>query len=406
MTTETLDRPRSRGIYVLTSAVGISSLGLSMTFIALPLFVVQMHGNTGKTAILISLAAVSSGLGGLFAGPLVDKWGFKRTAMVSHLFGACAAASIPFAALTGLLSFPALCLLIVCASLLDVPGGVAITGLVPKLAAAAKMPLERGNAMLGGVRQMSMLLGPPLGGLGVALSGSNGVLMFDAIASIVAGTLIAVGVRIAVGRPAVKTSTGTYFRDMTEGLSLAFRNKLIRTLTISSFTFGGLEVALSGVVLLTYAFEHLDSKIAFSMLLVSFGVGLVIGTIVFGLIGHRYNRRRAYLSSCFSVGLLILPLAFLPPLPIAMVLLLVLGAAAAPAEPLFVGAMQRNVPQEVFGRVMTSTGTLAIASTPAGALLAMVMIEDLGLRTAILMIGSAYLTVTVRLWATPQLKAM
>ncbi|RSO40400.1 hypothetical protein DMH15_15065 [Streptomyces sp. WAC 06725] len=403
MTSLGFPRRRRWGIHALLGAVAVSSLGEAMMVVAVPWFVLKTTGSVAQTGIVVAIGAVTSGVVGFVAGPLVDRWGFRAMAVVAYAVGGLGAACIPLLYALDALDFPTLALLVVAANALDVPGGAAVTGLVPELSEAAGMPLERGNALLTGIHQVAQLCGPPLGGAGVALLGTHSVLLLDAIACGLAALVILVcisaGRRAAERRPA-----GAYLADLRSGLRTLRRHRLLRAVAISGTAFNALDSGLAGVVLVTYAYQHLGSAASLGVLLTSFGLGAVAGTVGYAVFGHRISGRFLYIGTGFAAGLLIASLVSLPPLPVGAALLAVLGAVAAPVGPLRTGVLQRSVPREQYGRVTAAVDTVGLAAVPLGASLTVAAVGALGLRPAIGLIAGVYLLVVVCCWAAPALR--
>ncbi|WP_159042341.1 MFS transporter [Streptomyces sp. H021] len=399
-------RRRRWGIYVLLGAVAVASVGEAMMVVAAPWFVLQTTGSVAQTGILVALGAVASGAVGFVSGPLVDRWGFRATAVLSYAVGGIGAACIPVMHALEMLNFPVLAALVVAANVLDIPASAAVTGLVPELSADAEMPLERGNALLGGVHQIAQLCGPPLGGAAVALLGVADVLLVDAAACLLAAALILGW--IAAGRAAAPgaRAAGTYLAELRSGLRTLREHRLLRAMAVSGTAFNGLDSGLAGVVLVTYAYQHLGSAAGLGVLLTAFGLGAVAGTVGYAVAGHRLGARRVYLGSGLAVALSIGALAALPSLAVGAVLLALLGAFAAPVGPLRTGVFQRSVPREQYGRVSAAVDTAGLVAVPLGASLTVVLVGAAGLRPTILTLACAYLLVVCGCWAAPALRGM
>ncbi|WP_330239797.1 MFS transporter [Streptomyces sp. NBC_00525] len=409
---------RPWGMRALLGAVLISSVGEAMVIVAVPWFVLEATGSAARTGVLLAVGAVSSGLAGLLAGPLVDRWGFKRMAVTAWVFGGAAAACIPVLHHLGRLDFATLIALTVAASVLDVPGVAAVTGLVPGLAGAARMPLERGNALLGGVHQAAQLAGVPLGGLATATLGADTVLALDALGCLLAAFLILVGVPSpgpTPSAPAAEAPAGrepslavrAYLDEIRVGLRLLWRERLVRALACSGAAFNALDSGLAGVLLAVYAHRELGSAAGLGVMLTAFSVGVLVGTGAYAVVGHRFGRRPAYLASGAGVGLLVAGLAVVSPsLPTAAVLLGLLGVVAAPVGPVRTTAFQRELRAETYGRVVSAVDTIGTAAVPLGAAATAVAAESLGVRPALAALAVAYLAVVTACWRSSALRTL
>lgn len=80
MTSLGFPRRRRWGIHALLGAVAVSSLGEAMMVVAVPWFVLKTTGSVAQTGIVVAIGAVTSGVVGFVAGPLVDRWGFRAMA--------------------------------------------------------------------------------------------------------------------------------------------------------------------------------------------------------------------------------------------------------------------------------------------------------------------------------------
>ncbi|WP_158717835.1 MFS transporter [Streptomyces sp. NRRL F-2664] len=399
-------RRRRWGVYVLLGGVAVASVGEAMMVVAVPWFVLQTTGSVAQTGFLVALGAVASAAVGFVSGPLVDRWGFRATAAASYAVGGIGAACIPVVHALGALDFPVLAALVVAANALDVPATAAVTGLVPELSADADMPLERGNALLGGVHQVAQLCGPPLGGAAVALFGVAHVLLVDAAACLAAAALVAGCITAGRAGPRGARAVGGYLVELRSGLRLLREHRLLRAVALSGTAFNGLDSGLAGVVLVTYAYQHLGSAASLGVLLTAFGLGAVAGTVGYAVAGHRLGARRTYLGAGFGVALLVGALAALPSLTVGAVLLALLGAFAAPVGPVRTAVLQRSVPHEQYGRVTTAVDTAGLVAVPLGASLTVVLVGAAGLRPALVTLACAYLLVVCCCWAAPALRGM
>ncbi|MEK2476785.1 MULTISPECIES: MFS transporter [Streptomyces] len=398
-------RTRRWALHAMLCAVAIGAAGEAMTVVAVPWFVLKTTGSVASTGLIVAVVAIGSGLVGFAAGPLVDRWGFRTMAGISYLLSGAAALCVPLCFAAGWMNFPTLLALVLAARLLDAPGAAAVTGLVPSLAASARIPLERGNALLSGVHQTAQLCGPPLGGAAMAVLGTEGTFYLTAIACVLAAAVIALCV--APGDRGLGDGPAKgYLSDLCTGLRTLRDHRLLRALTLSSTAFNALDGGISGVILVTFSYEHLGSAASLGVLLTCFGLGTLAGTLGYAAVGHRFGRRTLYVRSGLLVGGLLAPLAALPSLPVAAGLLAVVGVVAAPVGPLRTSVLQQQVPGEQYGRVTSAIDTLSLAAVPLGASATVALIGGAGLPTTILIIAGVYLLIVLGCWAAPALRDM
>ena len=98
----------NRSLLAVMGAELVSLTGSSMTFVALPWFVLATTGSTARMGWVLAAELVPVGVLGIPSGSLVARLGAKRTMNVSDAARAPLMALIPILHWTGHLSFPAL----------------------------------------------------------------------------------------------------------------------------------------------------------------------------------------------------------------------------------------------------------------------------------------------------------
>src|SRR3954447_16140798 len=99
---------KNRSLLGLITAELISLTGSSMTFVALPWFVLATTGSTAKMGWVLAAEMLPIAIFGIPAGSLIAKLGAKRTMMLSDAARGPLMLIIPILHHTGHLSFPAL----------------------------------------------------------------------------------------------------------------------------------------------------------------------------------------------------------------------------------------------------------------------------------------------------------
>jgi MFS family permease len=141
------------------------------------------------------------------------------------------------------------------------------------------------------------------------------------------------------------------------------------------------------IVLPVLARQVFDDPIMLGVMVASYGVGGLLGTAGYGVIGRRIARGRLY-RAIFIVW----PLAFgaiavftSPTLTLAM--LLVIGIAAGALVPLQATIRQERAPAELLARVVgLSTASIPVAA-PIGVVVTGALIDVAGLHPALLLLS-------------------
>jgi MFS family permease len=391
---ESIARPRRArlALYTLFGASAVSLTGNRLTALAIPWFVLSTTGSAVQTGISAFFTILPTVLAAFFGGSLVDRLGFKRTSVLSDVASGVAVALIPLLYGLGLLPFWMLLVLVFCGALLDAPGGTARHALLPELATAAGMPLERASALAQVVERGSLLVGAPLGGLLIAALGAQHVLWLDAATF----ALSALSVALLVPNMALprRAEPQPYLENVLEGLRYIRKDRLTRVLVLIILITNFLDAAKSSVIMPVFAERQYGSAIALGLIFGLSGGGAVVGALIYSAIGHRLSRRWVFVCTFITVSLPILVLALLPPLPVVLALQAVSGLAAGPINPILSTIQYERVPAEMRGRVFGAITAGCYAAMPLGVLLAGFLLEGVGLQLALLITGGCYLLTT------------
>src|SRR5215210_4498026 len=220
-------------IISLFTANAISLIGNVLSAIAIPWFVLQTTGSATQTGITGFFTVLPVVLAGLFGGTLVDRLGYKRTSIIADIASGITTALIPLLYFTVGLEFWQLMALVFLGALLDAPGSTARSALVPELAEMAQMPIERATSLIHIIERGARLVGAPLGGLLIALVGTENVLWLDAVSFFISAGMIAATIKIQQPvQQEEQNASGGYFEELREGLRFIFHDKLMLAIVI------------------------------------------------------------------------------------------------------------------------------------------------------------------------------
>jgi len=212
--------------------------------------------------------------------------------------------------------------------------------------------------------------------------GVEGVFFFQAAA------YVAAAVTVAFMRVVPKSSGGDkppFFQTIFDGVAYVRRDRtifqLLATAVVAAF-FGMAYMQLMPA----YAGDVLDlSGSGFGFLMIFLGVGGVIGSLA--VAGTDPARKgRVLLASVLATGALQIVLGGFASLPVAIVMLMGLGAAGAFNLAMGNTLIQTNLEDQYRGRVM-SLYFMSFGLQPLGALLGGGLAEVLGLGTALVILG-------------------
>ena len=388
-------RARRAPLLGLLAAHAVSLTGNVLTLIALPLHVLATTGSVAATGVTGAVATVPVVLGGALGGVFVDRLGHRRTSVLADLVSAATITAVPVLDRTVGLPFEALLVLVFCTGLLDTPGQVARSALLPDVAAVAQVPLERAVGWFEACERGARLLGAPLAGLLVAGLGTLGVLALDGLSFVVAAALVLLLVPSA-GRGGPPAAREGYWTELAEGVRFLVHEPLLRAVVVLVLCTNLLDAAKSTVLLPVAAEAHLGGAVAFGLLVGTMGGGALLGSLLFAAVGHRLPRRPLFVVGfLLAGGPPLLALAAAVPLPVQLAVTAVAGLAAGSLNPIIGTLKLERVPAGVRARVYGVIGAAAWAAMPVGALAAGWAVELVGLTPTLLVCGVLYVVASL-----------
>ncbi|WP_433871269.1 MFS transporter [Saccharopolyspora sp. CA-218241] len=367
---------------------------------ALPLFVLETTQDLALTGWIAAVSVGGSVVTGLLQGPLVDRLGFRASLLGSSAFAATTTLAVYLLHSAGLLSPALLLVLALVRSIADEPGRVAMFGLVPQLAGAAGVPLERANATLRTVTASSNLVGPLAAGGIAAFAGSEWTILLNASTGMLGTSVLLLLARVPDAAPGQRSGPedGTsYYRRFRVGLRYLFHDKVLRTLVVATMVFVAFDTSFASIGLTAYATEVLHQPALYGALISAFGIGSLLGTVGYGIIGHRMPKRRTYLGVYLAFAGLVLLLSMRLGVVPTFVVMALAGVVTSPLDMLYMAALQERVPKRLFGRVVSIANTVMSAPAPLAVSAATGMISSVGVRMTMLVLGCCYLALAIGL---------
>ncbi len=377
-------------IWALFTANAISMVGNMLAFVAIPWFVLQTTGSPARTGITGFFSALASVLAGFLGGGIVDRLGFKRTSIAADLASAVTFGLIPLLYTTVGLQFWELLVLVFAGNLLDGPGTTAREALIPELAQASGMSLESASAGIQSVERGSRLVGAPLAGVLIALTGTNNVLWLDAISFLISAGIVLWSIPLVQVPKPSKDSTH-YLDELKTGIQFIQRDRLILAIIGMVLVTNFLDAPLGGVIYPVYAKQFFGTAVDLGLIIGASGGGAVIGALLFAAFGRHWSRQALFFGCFAIVALRLWVMALVPSLPVILGTQLIAGLAAGPLNPIISTIEYERIPIELRGRVFGAVASAAFVAIPLGVLLGGYLIEWFDIRLVLAVIGALYL---------------
>jgi len=340
---------------------------------------------------------------GLFAGVWVDRLRRRPILIAADVGRAALLASIPLAAVFGMLRIEQLYAVGFFVGCLTVFFDVASLSFLPSL--VQRSALVHANSVLEVRRSIVQIAGPSVAGFLVQLVSAPVAIIVDALSfvgSAVALTLI----RMPEPPPTPRAQRRSVWNEVGEGLGVVLRDPLLRSIAASSGTFNiftnvlfavyvlyatrelGIAPALLGVIFLVFGLGGLAGAVLARRIQSQIGLGPTLGGI--GLVD--------------GVATLLVPLAAAFPLitvPLLMAAQAVLGFGAAVYKVNQKSLRQAITQERMQGRVNATMRFITWGTMPIGSLLGGVLGELIGLRPTLIVAALGMMLAALILLVSP-----
>lgn len=373
----------NRDFRVFLGGQGLSALGDSITFTALPILVLSLTGSGFAMGIVGILQSVPDLLLGLPAGAVADRVDRRRLMLGADLGRALLTAVIPLTSALGGPTMTAILLVtlpINCLRVLWLAGyAAAVAGLV------GRAQVGRAQSILEAVFNIGFVLGPALAGLLAATIGPAQTIALDAASFVVSASALFL-IRTPL-KPPQRAEPTHIVTDIAEGIRFVVGHPVLGR--VISF-WGLVSIGTAALVpALTYHIEKdrgLSSAIL-GVVLSGYGVGSLLGAIAAGRFVTG-NLGRFLLLGTAATGLFLLVLAAGPPIPVVVACAFLSGIAQSNVLISYLTLRTNHSPDELLGRVGSTARLVSIGLTPIGLFIGGIVIDATSGATAIVVMAA------------------
>ena len=367
-----------------------SGLGNSIVMITIPWLILEETGSPAFAGLVAAISALPGLLISPIGGWLVDHIGRRAVSIGADILSALAVIAFPIVAITSGLSSSTILVIAVIGAVFDPAGYTARKTLLADVAKASDMELDRLNGIHEGFMGVSWIFGPAVGaGLISAVGAVNsfwvagGLFIFAALNI----AFLRVGNLGKEARELANEMGETSNRSIRVGFQVLWRDKLLRTITISILIIAAVYLPTETVVLSTY-FEELGEPTSLGIVISALGAGSAFGSFGYGWISARLSRKNLVRTTLIGTAVSIVPMAFLPPLPILVIAGFLLGLSWGPFNPLVSTLIQQRVPADQQGRVFGVQTAVFYAAPPLGMVLAGLSVESYGVSATYIVLAA------------------
>jgi len=384
-----------------------SGLGNSIVMITIPWLILEETGSPAFAGLVAAISALPGLLISPIGGWLVDHLGRRAVSIGADLLSSLAVIAFPIVALTTGLNSSTILILAVVGAIFDPAGYTARKTLLADVAKASEIELDRLNGIHDGFMGISWILGPAVGATLISTVGAVNSFWASAGLFIVAAlsiTFLRVGNLGKEARELAQENGEVSDRSIRIGFHVLWNDKLLRTITISILIIASVYLPTETVVLSTY-FEHLGKPASLGIVISALAAGSAIGSFGYGWISARLSRRTLIRTILISIAVSIIPMAFLPPLPILAAAGFFLGLSWGPFNPLISSLIQQRVPADQQGRVFGVQTAVFYAAPPLGMVIAGISVEEYGVGPTYLVLAGILSVTSILALLTKSLRS-
>ena len=376
--TEQSGAPLGSSYWKLWTSSGLSNLADGVFKIALPLLAIQFTQSPTLVAGLTVAATLPWLLFALTAGALADRLDRRKLMLWANLSRAMLPALLIAVVLLDLGSIWALYVVALMVGVAETLYDTSAQSILPQV--VHRDQLSRANGRLYGVElTANQFVGPPLGGLLVALGVVAGFAAPAALWLAAVGALFLVPGTFRTERE-VKT---TLRFDIGEGLRFLWNQKILRTLAVMTGVFNFASNAAFAVLVLFAVGPTSEmglSEVGFGLLLTASALGALVGSFIAERVEAKLGRSKSLALTILGGALFVGAPALTDNPYVLGPLLFVGGVLIVLWNVITVSLRQRIAPNRLLGRVNSAYRLLAWGTMPLGAAAGGLLAQWLGLQ--------------------------
>ena len=352
---------KNRSLLGLITAELVSLTGSSMTFVALPWFVLATTGSTAKMGWVLGAELLPVAIFGIPAGTVIAKLGSKTTMLICDAARGPLMLVIPILHHYGDLSFAALLATTFAIGTFTAPYMASSRLIIPEVAGEDEQAVASVSALLTGANQMTQLAGPVLAGVLIVALSPASVLVIDACTY--AFSFVVIATVVSVGR---RIEAAAQQKGLLSGVKYLFRDSLLGPITIAAcvinFVAQGIILGLEAIAW----FRYHESGHILGYLFAGFGVGALAGAIVAQQAAQKVPLLKLAALAIVAMPLPLFLLSPATPWPAAVAIVGLFGFFVPLVNAPIIGLLTVRTPVEVRAKVVTAFMTVATMAGPFG----------------------------------------
>ncbi len=380
-----MSRVSSTPIRAIVAAEVVSSIGSSMTVLALAWFVPATTGSATKLGLVLGIGSTPFVTLPLPAGSLIARIGARQTMVIADAARLPLLAAIPALYSLAALSFPLLVVLVALTNVCMAAHMPAQRLVLAEVVGEEESVVARVNAYLDGAQTTAPLVGPALAGVLIAALGAPNVLYVDAATFGVAA--IAVGLLVPRRKPVAEAEE----HGLLAGVGYILRSRLLVVLCVSMLTME-FFFTLFMTTLPVFAYSDYDQNAHIAgVFYAAMGAGALLGMPVVPVAVRRSGALHVAAAGFVLASIPKFMLGFpLPAAGVAAVLVIQGFVGPLTGAPIF-AVIATRTPAALRSLVLSAAVGVMFLTGPFGPIAAGPLISAVGARMALVIGAAGYL---------------
>jgi MFS family permease len=375
----------------------ISLIAGSMTFMLMPWIAIELTGSATSAGLMVTITSIPGLILAPIIGGFIDRFGRRRMAILSELGTAAINLAIAGIALSLGLNLPTLIAIAVLKTIVGAGVMSARKSLVPDVAAAGNLTLERANSIHESVAAAGFATGPAIAAILVSTIGEFNTFFVVAALGFLSG-LVMLAIRVVEQREAHDDDEGrNWISYSIQGFKILFETPAVLTIMSAFLVLAMIYMPTEMVVLPAY-YNAIDEPESMGFILTVMAASTTLGSLLFERVAKLLSFANILRFAILGVAVGMIPMAFLPPQWVMFAFGAILGFAWGPLPVLLNTVIQRLVPANKRGRVFSLEMTLWTAGPMISMTFAGMAVDALGVHVVYPLLAA--LVVLAAVWVS------
>lgn len=372
----------------------VSRFGDAIDTIAFMWMVYKLTDSLIMMGTIMAVNALPSLIFGMIAGVFVDRMVKRKVMIITDLLRGASTALIALLYLTGSLEIYCLYIFTFFNSCCEVFAS-------PARASAMQMLVKKehymtANSLREASTSTAQIIGTGIAAFIIGIWSIGAAILIDAFTFIFSAfTAVAANFKESISNDRKPLSIGTVFTELKEGIDIIKESTVLTVATIIACL---VNLLLTPFNVLVPAYSDrilMAGAKGYSLIEMSFTIGIIIGAIAIGQIGGRLKKSILILSGFVALGMGIGLLGIIKNIYAAVIICSISGAFLPFISTSTMTIVQEITPRDKMGRISSILGTLCLLGLPVGNAVSGFIASGLNIQNTFLLLGLLICLMTV-----------